>query len=36
MYFNVLGSYNVLVEQTDSAKKRTRSSKLQLLEVNVL
>ncbi|XP_060875869.1 NPC intracellular cholesterol transporter 1 homolog 1b-like isoform X2 [Metopolophium dirhodum] len=30
------GSYHVLVEQTDCAKKRNRSSKLQLLEVNVL
>jgi len=36
MYFNVLGSYHVLVEQTENAKKKTRSCKLQLLEVNVL
>lgn len=35
MYFNVSGSNYVQVEKTDSAKKKTRSCKLQLLEVNV-
>lgn len=36
MQFNVLGTHHVLIEKTDSSKKKTKSCKLQLLEVNVL